>query len=57
MVNIVYYIWARIWQKVPYGYINQKRTYDASVKYYYLRAFSENLKQLSSKLTKIWRFE
>ena len=28
-----------------------------SVKYYHLRAFSENFKQLSSILTNIWRFE
>ena len=33
---------------VPYGYINKKKTYDASPKYYHLRAFSESLKQLPS---------
>ena len=33
------HIWARIWQKVPYGYINQNQTYDAFAKYYLLRAF------------------
>ena len=36
---------------------NQNQTYNLSAKYYHLRAFSENLKQLSSKLTNIWRFE
>ena len=51
------YKWARIWQKVSYRYINQNQTYDASAKYYHLRAFSINLKQLSSKLTNIWKFE
>ena len=36
---------------------NQNQIYDASEMYYLLRAFSENLKQLSSKLTNILRFE
>ena len=29
----------------------------AAAKYYFLRAFPENLNQLSSILKKIWRFE
>ena len=57
MVKAETLIWARIWQKVSYGYINQNQTYDAFAKNYHLRAFSEILMQLSSKLTKIWRFD
>ena len=47
----------QIWQKVPYGYIDQNHTSGASAKYYHLRAYSENFKQLSSRLTNIWRFD
>ena len=40
-------IWARIWQKVPYGCDNQNLAIVMSVKYYLLRAFPENLKQIN----------
>ena len=44
-------------KKVPYGCDNYNLFNMTSVKYYLLRAFSENLKQLSSILTNIWRLE
>ena len=37
--------------------MNQNLDNAAVAKYYLLRAFSENLKELSSMLTNIWRFE
>ena len=43
--------------KVPYGCVHQNLANVAAVKFYLLRAFPENLNQLSSILTKIWRFE
>ena len=51
------YIWARIGQKVPYDFINQNLANVAYAKNNNLREFPENLKQLSSMLTNIWRFE
>ena len=39
------------------GCVNQNLANVASAKYYHLGAFSENLKQLPSILTNIWRFE
>ena len=50
--------WIRILVK-PYGYFNQNLTHVASIKYYLLRAFPENLKQLSLILTNMLtrRFE
>ena len=39
------YICARIWQKVPNGYVNQILAHVASAKYYLLRRFPGNLKQ------------
>ena len=37
--------------KVPYGFDIQNLAYVKSVKYFHLRAFTENLKQLFSILT------
>ena len=47
-----YFVYKRIrarqgMTKVPYGYINQNQTDGASAKFFHLRAFYENLKQLS----------
>ena len=41
----------------PYGCVHQNLANVAAAKYYLLRAFPENLKQLSSIFTNIWRFE
>ena len=43
--------------KVPYGHVNKNLAYVAYAYYYLLKAFPENLKQLSLILTNIWRFE
>ena len=43
--------------KLPYGCVHQNLAIVATAKYNLLRAFPENLKQLSSILTNIWRFE
>ena len=40
-------IWVRIWQKVPYGCVNQNLANVNALMYYLLRAFPEILKQLS----------
>ena len=45
-------------KKVPYGCNNKTNlAYVKYVKYFLLRAFTENLKQLSSILTNVWRLE
>ena len=50
-------ILARVWQKVPYSCDNQNLVDFISAKDDLLRAFPENLKQLSLISTNIWRLE
>ena len=42
---------------VPYGCVHQNLANVVALMYYLLKAFSENLKLLSSILMNIWRFE